>query len=154
MNQIVQVSDRQIKRSQIKRSQLKRKLLSYKLRQCLRQRDAGGLIDLIDILFRVPFHSGAQCSVDDIAQYDWRFDHDELWSRFVHGLQQPIYGAQLMTLGELESLASVVTYQTSQINSKLQAAVFGGQVSSIKGSNPGEAFFSAVGQRLPAIGLI
>ena len=53
MNQIVRVPD-----SQLKRSQLKRKLLSYKLRQCLRQRNVGAFIDLIDILFRFPFRSG------------------------------------------------------------------------------------------------
>ena len=144
MNQIVRVP----------RHQLKRRLLTYKRRQSLRQRDIAGLVDLIDLLFRFPFHADSQVSFDDIAQYYWRFERDEDWSLFLHGLQQLIYGEALMSIGELERLAAVVTHQTSQINSQLQTAVLGGQVSSITGPNPRMTFFTAVGQRLPAIELL
>jgi len=144
MNQIVQVP----------RHQLKRRLLTHKRRQIFRQRDIAGLVDLIDLLFRFPFHTDSQVSFDDIAQYYWRFDRDEDWSLCLHGLQQLIYGEALMSIGELERLAAVVTHQTSQINSQLQTAVLGGQVLSITGPNPRMTFFTAVGQRLPAIELL
>ena len=88
-----------------------------------------------------------------LRKYYWRSDRDVHWSPFLHGLQQTVYGEALMTIGELERLAAIVTHQTSQINSQLRAAVLGGQVSSITGPNPRVTFFSAVGQRLPVIQL-
>ena len=118
------------------------------------QRDIGGLIDLIDIFLNFPFRSGTDLSFADISRYYWSYGYGENWSQYVRGLQASIYGKELITVEELDTLATLVSYRTSHINSKLYAVVLNGQVLSIRGPDPRIEFFSVVSQRMPLIRMI